>query len=440
MIAAPRDKAASLLAHALWFMVFFVSTMGFGLRNNSWGGLGMPGLGWFGVMQLLVGVLSLVGMIPWLNTLFGSRISGVKGAVMAVGLIPFYLIAASMVHSISDYEVPFSDIVRNLLQFKFFIMIYLVGMLVSRPRGMEEALDALGAYALVSAVALIVILVFHVQSDATFISTSLDVTRFFRVIFPGGPLVAAGWILFFCRYLVFGKFANLLCSFVCLGSTLILLHRGTLIAVAVTTLVIVYWLITSRHLTTPRRKWTILGSFGALVLGAGTYAFATSRLLQGYILMSSNQVANRSGTMLLRQMLITNSWDYVMSTTFGLGIGLKWQEVDDFWTYRYTAFVAGPTNDSAYANIILVLGLPGVALLVWLFFSLASLSKRLRNSRDDSFAKIAGLFLGALFVFNLVGGVSGDVMLLTGGSTICGIALVLAARLEHLQRSGQLRS
>lgn len=421
----------------LWFVIYFVSTEGGGFRTNSWGGLGSSELGWFGAMQLLVAAISVVAVIPGFNELVRWCRTGVGVLVLAVGLIPLYLGVTTLLRAVTGSGAGISDIFGSLVQLKFFLMVYLFAVLLSKPNGLRDALRMMSIYALAAAVSIIIIVAFKIHSDVALVLTSTDITRAFRVIFPAALLVGTGWMLFLSQYVVSGRLADLGASLICLSATVMQLHRGTLIAVGATVLLFVLWIMGSFRIVSGARVWRAIGFFAALGIGVAYYVLHSGVAL-AYLLASGSELIGLSADFLHRIMLILNSWNYVVSSTFGLGVGLKWEHVDDFWTYLNTAFVAGPTFDSSYANIIIVLGIPGVALFLWLYIRLAGMSKMLRGSHSDPFARMFGFFIGAFVIFSALVGLTTDFALISDGASVFVLVLVMASRMQYLLRKGEI--
>lgn len=433
--AMPYSSAlvlARVETKVLWFLIYFVFTEGFGFRTSGWGGLGTSSLGWFGAMQLLVAGVSVVAIVPGFSHLIRWRCTKVGTLVVAVSLIPLYLGVTTVLRMAAGSGAAISDIVAALIQLKFFLLIFLFAVLLSKPNGLQESTAMMAVYALISAVGIIVIAVFRIQTDVAIVSMSFDVTRAFRVIYPGALLVATGWILFFSQYLVSGKVTDLGASLVCLAATVMQLHRGTLIAVVATIALFLFWIVGSSRVVTAKQTWKALSFF--VVLGAGTVYFVLhSGMAQAYLQASGSEVVGVSADFLHRLLLVWNSWSYVVSHTFGLGIGFKWAHVEDQWTYLNTAFVAGPTLDSTYANIVILLGIPGIALFVFLYACLAGMSKILRAARNDPFARMFGLFIGAFAAFSSLLGLTTDFALVANSAAVFMLILVMASRMQYLQ-------
>jgi hypothetical protein len=418
----------------LWFLIYFMTTEGFGLRSESWGGLGKAGLGWFGALQILVAIISVAAIVPGMKYLFRNRKTPIGSAVLMISLLPVYMILVTIARGAFVADVGFGELFRNLLQLKFFLLLYLFAYLISRRNGFEIALQAMAIYALVTAVSILLIITFDLQTAVAVAKTSpTDVTRLFRMTFPGALLVAMGWLLYFSKFLTRGGISTGIASLVCLAATISQLHRSTLASIAVTILVLAYWVFTSAKVTTSKRRWVLGGVFGILVIGAILTFSSSAGLALDYVKASLEEVTNVSGNSGLRANIVRNSWIYIFSDAFGLGLGLDWDRSDDLATLVETAFTAGPTFDSSYANVIIVFGLPGVGLYVWLLMQLAGLTRSRNMARDEPLERAFALFLRAFLVYCVIVGLGYDFVVVSSGTATFSFVIVAAVRLQELR-------
>lgn len=403
------------------------------MRGTSWGGLGTASLGWFGVLQLLVGLISIAAIPAGLGYLIRNRNSGVGAAVLALSLAPLYMFIVTLARGVQNSNVEWSEVVRSVIQLKSFLLIYLFAFLISRKNGFTLSLRMLSLYALVSAGFIVVIVIFGVETKVSTVSTSADVTRFFRAIFPTSFLVATGWLLFFYRYLTFGGVGNISASLFCLAATVLQMHRSTLVAVCVTIIVFACWFIVTRRITTSARKVLVIGSIGVVATAMIYYLSSGSGLGVAYLTASISEVTGLSANSGHRLLIISNSLDYVLSNTYGLGVGFDWERIDDMAAYLKYSFVAGPTFDSTYANVVIVLGLPGILLFAWLIWRLASLARLQTKSQDEPLARMYAMFLGSFLVFSIMVGLGTDVALISSASATFVLVLVSAVRFREIR-------
>lgn len=423
-----------MVTRSLWFLIFFITTEGFGFRMNSWGGLGAASLGFFGVLQFLLVALSLATVPAGLNYLLRNRRTGVGLAVLFVSLSPVYLILVTLTRGAFGSEVGLGELVRNLLQLKSFLLIFLFAYLVSRRNGLETALEMLAFYAVVTALSTIAIVLLQLDTAVVATTVSDDLTRLFRAIFPGALLVAAGWLLLFSRYLAQGGMINLVASLVCLGSVAVQSHRSVVLAMSVTLLVLVVQLIVIRGFKSSTRKLALGGLITSIFVVAAYYVLFISDIAITFLSSALLEAALFTGNAGHRLLIVANSFRYVFSDTLGFGLGLDWEGIEDFGAYLFESFAAGPTFDSSYANIIIVFGLPGMILYTWLFARLFSLGNLRHYSRHDLTQWISGFFLRPLLVYCLVVGFGTDLVLIAAQSTTFTLVIVIAVRLNEMQR------
>ena len=387
-------------------------------------------------MQMLVAILSVAAIVPGMKYLFRNRKTPIGSAVLMISLLPPYIILMTIARGAFGADVGFGELFRNLLQLKFFLLIYLFAYLISRKYGFENALQAMAIYALVSAVSILLIIAFDLKTAVAVSKTSLtDATRLFRMTFPGALLVAMGWLLYFSRFVSRGGIVNGIASIVCLAATISQLHRSTLASIAITILFLAYWVLTSAKATTTKRRWVLGGVFGILVIGAILYFSFSSGLAVDYVKSSLMEVTNSSGNYNVRTNLLINSWNYVIFDTFGLGLGLDWDQYEDLATLLEKSFTAGPTFDSSFANVLIVFGLPGVGLYIWLLLQLAGLTRSRNMARDEPLVWAFALFLRTFLVYCVFIGFGYDFVVISSGTATFLFVIVAAVRLQEIRSS-----
>lgn len=416
--------------NAIWFLFFFVSTEAFGFRRAEWGGLGTGNMGWFGLVQLMLLGIAAMAAPHGLHYLYRNRHKAIGSTALLICLLPAYLIFVTMIRGAFVSDISYGEMFRNLISAKGLIFVFLFAYLISLKNGFKAALDAISVFALISAISIFLILGFHIETAVATSSSSSDVTRFFRALFPTGLLVAVGWMLFLSRYIVLGGSVNIVASMLCLGATIAQFHRSVLAATFLTVLAFALWVIFSRRRGESRRKFWVAAQFIAAGAAVVFVVFSTNSDLSGYIFESINEFMLGAGNSGHRFNIIANSWSHVISDTFGFGRGLDWERVDDLGAYLEMSFVAGPTLDSSYANIIISSGIPGVAVYLVFLVSVFRLSS-IKAMRDDApLERVFALFLRMFLFFILVAGLGTDMVLLTSASTVFALLLVAAVSLQ----------
>lgn len=420
-----------MFPYAIWFFLFFVTTEGYGLRMESWGGASAGlNIGWFTFLQLSLNLLALV-MLPkgFKSLLNGYRIHIGKAVFILAFVTPFYLFLLTFIKGAFGESLQLNEIVQNIMSMKSMLLFFLFANLISQPNGMKIAWDMLAFNALVAALVIILIIGLQLETAVVSVSTSEDVTRFFRAIFPTSLLVASGWLLFWSRYLARGGVAPLLASMICLFSTVIQLHRNTLIAVFVVLLFVFARLLFVNLKIRFTQRLTLIVVVGTIFSVAAYYALEVSPFITMYALSAFDEFSSLSGNAGHRFLIIFNSFDFVLNS-FGLGQGFYWERVEDLGEYLNASFIAGPTFDSTYANIIIVYGIPGMLLFLWIAIE----SFKTGNPKQSFFVSLLdkeiSIFIRPFLVFCLVVGLGTDLVLFSSNAVIFAIFLLIVVQLK----------
>lgn len=416
--------------NAIWFLFFFVTTEAFGFRQAEWGGLGTGNMGWFGLAQLMLVGIAAIAVPRGVRYLYHARRTAIGSTALLIGLLPIYLVFVTMLRGAFASDIGYGEMFVSLFSAKGLIFVFLLAYLMSLKNGFKTALGATSVFSLISAISIYVILAFQIETVVVTSSVSSEITRFFRAIYPTGFLVAVGWMLFLSRYIVLGGGANIAASMLCLGATIAQFHRSVLAATLVTVLAFALWVVLSGRRGESLRKFWVTSLFIAAGLAAALIVLFTNSNLSGYIFESINEFMLGSGNSGHRFDIVANSWSYAVSDTFGFGLGLDWERVEDFRGYLEASFVAGPTLDSSYANIVISSGIPGIAVYLTFLISVFRLSS-IKAMRDDApLLRVFALFLRMFLIFTLVAGLGTDVVLLTSASTVFALLLVASVSLQ----------
>ena len=414
-----------------WFLLYFISTEGFALRGDSWGGFGTPSIGLFGISQLLLWLVSLIAVLPGLGVLVHHSKSNGGKLALAFGLIPLYMYIVSVLGLIWGSEISLAGLFSTFVELKFFLMFYLFVYLCSKPNGIEKALDGLAFSSVVLSLSFLVIVIFDVETAVTAVKESSDITRLFRVIVPGSLLMAIGGYLFFSRFIVSGGVYNILFSFICMMANVAQMHRGVLIATFVSTLVLIKWSVFESNLMPLKRKIFVVCFWGVIIFSGSILSFSSGGLVSEYLSANTTEILEFSSNFGHRIFLVVNSWNYVISDTFGFGVGFVWEHVDDLEVYLFNSFNAGPTNDSSYANIIIILGVPGIFLFAGIFYTLSVFFKSIRANSRDPFLRGMGVFFGVVLIYILLVSTSSDIIFISNSTVIFSIFIALSFSLRH---------
>jgi len=413
------------LRYLAWAALYFVAFDGFSFRQLSWGGLGLGNgsLSWFGILQLAYAAVSVIAAVPALMIIYRLRTSPFGVPLLLVLLLPIWALTNSLITAFIGGAINPALIVSNLIAFKNIYVAFPIVVLLNGARGLSIGINAFRIASLAASLSALAILILGVPSDVLRMTTSTDATRFFRVIYPSGLLVAAGWIYFLSAHYVRGGWRNLVFSLVCLSATLIQLHRSVILGVVLVAILMAAGFIRRpksllRYQTITYTVFTILvGLFGIF------YALPKLPVIQTYFSSSAAQVASASSS--FRMQLLENSVEYMITKTFGLGVGMHGVPVEDFGRYIETAFNAGPTFDSTYANIVIVYGVPGIAVFSVAFFGVYRLAQLLSSFRGI-FNRVYGMFLSLFAAYIAVLGFGSDWLFLHSSTAVVFFAVIFA--------------
>lgn len=428
----PRNSTA--LHYAIWFLVFFVTTEGYGLRMESWGGVGGVFVGWFGVLQILLALVALVMLPKGLNDIIrGLRNPiGTPLLILAVAM-PIYLFLLTILNSsFFDGDINFSKIINNILMVKPVLLLFLFANLTSRPEGLKMASDMLALNALVAALVIIAIIALQIETAVVSVLLSEDLSRSFRAIFPASLLVAAGWLLFWSRYLNRGGGFMILASMICLIATVMQMHRSTLFAVIVVFVFLLARLYFVRLGIHSFRKWLLIVLVCAILFAPTYYIIAISPTALLIATSAFDELFSLSGNSGHRALLVANSFAFIMAR-LGFGVGFDWERIEDFGYYLHTSFVAGPTLDSTYANIIIVYGIPGIILFLWLASEIFKAGTLKQSKLLRPLDKEITFFIRPFLIYCLFLGLGTDIVLISPSSAIFALFLLIVNRLQKHQ-------
>lgn len=327
-----------------------MTTEAFGLRKEDWGGIGQK-FGWFSFFQIGLILVSLYYIL--FNKYYWRKTSFRRGLHLVILMSIVYL-GISLLCSLTIMEVfkSFSK-TRNLLLIP---LVFHLLHLDNEGKALNKVLVLGGLIS--SGVAFLCIFGVY-ESDVITISVLPD----FRMVLPTGLLMFYGFLICADKFFLQGFGLHVLFGLICLFGTLAQMHRSVLLATA-TVFVLIAML-------KGRRLYKYIPLFGAVVYG---FVFLLDSL--GYSLVDLVEIYQKtlgefesgSGNIGVRFSLIENSINLVIRN-YGLGIGYVWEEIQSLRLYLTGTFYATPTLDNAYANVIIVFGIPGL-LAIWALLSL----------------------------------------------------------------------
>lgn len=406
-----------LAYYILWFILLFSSFEGLGLRSASWGGLGSDGLGWYGILQLLsIGLALIVPFFIKPSVFFDRRNRmGLPSLLLLalVGIVLLQAIAGMFLSGTPDLP----EIGSNFVKLKYLLFYFLFVYLLTRPNGIRIAIHSVAAMAVLASVIALFVVLTNRSTDAIGLLISDMVGREFRVILPTSLLVTFGFFYFFSLQTIQRNVLLWGGVLLCFGATLIQMHRSVLIGLTLTTLYAVFNLygVKLRNIVYLSLAMALVGVGVMLVFN--TIGYGIDNLLEN-ITSTYDEITSKSGNFAVRLLLPLNSLEYVLENYLLLGVGLDWQPIEDLDAYMFLdVFYATPTYDSAFNNVIIIFGVLGIA--VYLFLIVQQL-RTLRSIIAQTSGEIRMLAYTALFMllYALLTGTSSDTMILQNGAFI----------------------
>jgi hypothetical protein len=101
--------------------------------------------------------------------------------------------------------------------------------------------------------------------------------------------------------------------------------------------------------------------------------------------------------------LVLNSFNYVLNNYLLICVGLNWERLTNFLFYLKYSFIAGPTFDSGYANIIITYGIIGLVFYFYLIFNLLKILNSIKLSNNNFVLAKTLKYLLIFIIFNSIG-------------------------------------
>lgn len=416
--------------YIFWFIIFFTSFEGFGLRSPSWGGLGGNSLGWYGLLQLVVLALSLV--FPFLlKRQFFFNFKQKMGLPAAfIYLLLIIIIVQSIVLSLFSSGFSFDELISNLVKLKFIMLYFIFVYLLSRPEGLKIAMKSILISSLISALVLFFIILTGFQSYVLRVMTSESVGREFRLILPSAMLITFGFYYMFALIRNNKNLGYFFIGLIFFISMLLQMHRSVLISIVLVTL----FAFSKLYEVKLKSIFSLLLLFGVFYLGINLVfsqiGYSFDKIFRT-IIETKKEVGDTTGNFAVRFFLPLKSFGYVINNYYILGVGLKWESITDLIAYmRLDKYYATPTFDSGYNNIVVIYGILGISVYAFLFYRLfKTIGFILKNSNQakNRVATYAALFT---LVFLMLTGTSSDSFILQPAAVIFTFIIALIYVLE----------
>lgn len=416
--------------YVLWFLLIFTSFEGLGLRNPSWGGLGYSNLGWYGTLQLFTLVLSLCIPFLYKPRFFFNRknIMGLPAKLVFL-LLPLIVLQSFIILLFSN-EVTLTEILTNLVKMKYVVYYFIFVYLLSRPNGISIGINSMIASALIASLIVFYFVLSGHTTEAIKLSTSDISGREFRIILPSAMLISFGFFYFFSILKLKKNFLVIIGIILTFGAALLQMHRSVIIALILTTVFALFKLYGIKG----RNILYIIAVIGIIAFGI-TIVFKTTEYSIDKIILSffntAEEIKSKTGNFGVRFYLPINSFKHVLNNYLILGVGLNWETINNVTSYiSMDKYYATPTYDSAFNNIIVVYGLVGILVYVFLFKRLFSSLIQIINKTNDKYRKSICFTVLFTLVYSLLTGTSSDTFIIQNSAFIFTLNIALAYSLN----------
>lgn len=416
--------------YIIWFLIFFTSFEGFGLRSPSWGGLGSSSLGWYGILQLSVLVLSLVFPFLLKSKFYfnNNQKMGVPAALIYMLLL--FIVIQSLVMALFSGSLSLSDLFSNLVKFKFILLYFIFIYLLSRPEGLKIAIRSILICSLISAIILFFIIMTGFQSYVVQVMTSESVGREFRVILPSAMLITFGFYYIFSKAKYIRNWSSLIIGLIFFMAMLSQMHRSVLVSIVLVTFFSFYKLYQIK-IKSIFPLLILLGIFYfGINLAFDQIGYSFENLFKTFV-ETKKEVGDTTGNFAVRLFLPVKSFLYVLNNYYLIGVGLNWEPITDIISYiTLDKYFATPTYDSGYNNIIVIYGILGIAIYLFLFYRLfKTIGFIIKNSKQINYIITAYAAMFTL-IFLMLTGTSSDSYILQPAAVIFTFIIALVYNLE----------
>ena len=421
------------MSYLIWFFLLFTSFNGFGLRTPSWGGVGNANLGWFGALQLLVLVTILIVPLRFrLRTYFDTR-NNMGLPLALVFLLLIIICIEGLLFVIFKPAFQAIYMFENLAQLKYIVMYFIFVYLLSKPNGVDVALKSIMLSSIICSCIVFFIIIWGHKGTVIQVVRSNMITSQFRILLPTGMLITAGFFLFFTKLLYRKKLQYAIGSLFCAVPIVLQMHRGVLISF---TIVLLFALCKVYKFEIKKFiffTFIAILTFGFAFVAMNQVGYGKKKLESNFI-ATSKEIESGSGDFGVRLFLPYNSFIYTVENYGIFGVGLDWPKNFNFEKYYINRFWAGPTLDSGYNNIIIVYGLLGVFVYLFLFFRSFSSIKKISNLKLNDEYKFLPHFAQYTFMYLLLTSISSDNFLLYDSTFVFIFILALIYSLEGRNR------
>ncbi len=393
------------------FILIFSSYKGLGLIGT--GGVGRGNFNLLSILQLISVIILSLGFVYSLKekNFFSDKLF--KVFIVLIVYIFFELAFSLITLSVSN-NYSLSNTLYNFTKIFDVLSIFVIISRIKTKKEFYNFYRFISILAVISAV--IVIIVFFVGDVGLFKKgSSIKIGSEFRFAIPSAYIIVTGYFFLLAKIL-HGRFKKIELFILPFLFLVVFMQMNRSTMVILTGLTILAIIFNTKF----NIRFIVFISLFIILLGAVINVFlekvgVSYKELQYIADYSFNGIKdyNSNNTFIWRLEVLLNNLNYVSVKGHIFGIGFNWQYYD-FISYARNHFVMSPTNDNAFANIIIVLGIPGIIIYYLLIKNIFGALK----SKDKQFDFITVGIKYSLVYLLLISFFSKGILIGTGGVMI----------------------
>lgn len=410
-------------------ITLFSITEGFGLRSNTWGGLGTSNIGFFGLIQLFVIIINIYIIIKCRLRYFFNKNNSLSYPLILIFITIITSLVYGLILSFVDPMVSSTSILTNFFKIRHYFLFFIFTYVANNSSNFNNCITTIKYSSVVCSIILLLIVTLKLDNTALNIMTSDQIGREFRIIAPSAMLITLSYFIIFTEYKFIRKKKLLFIIILCLTAILLQMHRTVLITIILVNIYALYKLY-GLNLKNIFTIILILILFSGIIFIVFNSVLSTNQMITT-IFSTKNEISENSGNFNIRFMLVRNSFDYIINNYLFFGVGFNWETFKSFETYLQNKFIAAPTYDSGYNNIIITFGLWGIIIYSYLFIKIfKSIYYSIKNSQLISH-KILSNSLLYVYIYILITAYSSDNFFILNSSAVFILIIALAYTLEN---------
>ena len=386
-------KNKKYISSIFWILFLFIFFDGFGLRKLQWD------YNYFGLYKILQQIFLFFSFLFFIFN-FRLYFNSSNSLSLAIKMY-FFLIIIILIQSLFQYiindKVSFWDLFDNFFKLKYVLLYFIITTFIFYFDDSDGLVNAFIFGGFLSIFAIVLVFFFHYKSDAINLSFSIQNDRQMRIIIPTSLILVFNFFYFLNLFFKYLNFYFLLLSILFFIFVIIQLHRSVLFSITICLIIYIYENIKSIKSSYKLSLSFILFSI-LFFINSSLDGILFNTINSGY-----NDLINNTGSASGRNNLVLNSLNYVLNNYFLIGVGLNWERLTNFLLYLKYSFIAGPTFDSGYANIIITYGIIGLVFYFYLIFNLLKILNNIKLSNNNFVLAKTLKYLLIFIIFNSIG-------------------------------------